>query len=55
MAGATLAAPGKPTVVSTKPADDAADVLRDADVQTRFSKAMRASTINERTFELYED
>ena len=42
---ASAVGPGKPTVVSTSPADEATGVDRDANITAKFSEKMMRSTI----------
>ena len=53
-AGMAWAAPGPPTVVSTVPPNGATGVDPNANIKAKFSEAMKARSINETTFKLYQ-
>ena len=53
-AGMAWAAPGAPTVVSTVPPNGATSVDPNANIKAKFSEAMKARSINETTFKLYQ-
>jgi hypothetical protein len=54
LAGAAWAESGAPRVVSTVPPDGATGVDPDANIKAKFSEAMKARSIKERTFYLIE-
>jgi Bacterial Ig-like domain len=53
-AGVAWAESGTPRVVSTVPPDDATGVGPNTNIKAKFSEAMKARSINERTFYLIE-
>jgi hypothetical protein len=53
-AGVAWAESGTPRVVSTVPPDDATGVGANTNIKAKFSEAMKARSINERTFYLIE-
>jgi len=54
LASVAWAAPGAPTVVSTVPPNGTSGVDPTANIKAKFSEAMKARSINETTFKLYQ-